>query len=163
MSEGIYIPENIDVLLFGEGGEIGTLFKEALVDNEVPLFAPPHGLINLHHAEYVKMLIEGLKPKTIINCTSYSGKDNELIDHTNSIVPFNLSQICHDLDLSWMHVVRDHPAESPLSKACEKAVVTIENSESKCYLCKIISPPKEFVSKCLSLIDNEEDHGTYEL
>tara|TARA_Y100000310_G_scaffold266966_1_gene278703 strand:- start:28 stop:519 length:492 start_codon:yes stop_codon:yes gene_type:complete len=163
MSEGIFIPENIDVLLFGEGGEIGTLFKETLISNEVPLFAPNRGLIDLHHAEYVKMLVEGLKPQTLINCASYSGEDKEIINHTNSVVPFNLSQICYDLDVAWMHVIRDHPAESPLAEACEKAVTTIQNSKSKCYLCKIISSPEEFVPKCLALIDNGDDYGTYEL
>jgi hypothetical protein len=162
-SEGIFIPENIDVLLFGGCGEIGTIFKKTLVESETPLFAPPHDLIDLHHSEYVKMLIEGLKPQMIINCASYSGEDEEIIRHTNSLAPLTLSEICLSLDLPWMHVVRNHPARSALGRTCEEAVVAIKDSESKCYICKMKSSPEAFVTKCLELKESGKDHGLYEL
>jgi hypothetical protein len=111
----------------------------------------------------VKALIEGLKPQMTINCASYSEEDEETIRLTNSTVPLDLSQACLDLGLSWMHVIRSHPAGSSLAKACEKAIVAIQNSKSKCYICKMESSPEEFVAKCLELKESGKDYGLYEL
>ena len=170
MNESVFVPENLDVILFGASGSIGSVFKEKLIEKKVPLFAPEQDLIDLHHAEYVKMLIGAVKPKLIINCASYSGEDSEMISHTNSVVPFNLSQICHDLDVPWMHVIRNHAAESEAHKACLEAEETIKNSDTKCYICKVALQPNDndpdvaarFVDESLKLKDDNAEYGVYE-
>tara|TARA_R100000808_G_C2152401_1_gene161812 strand:- start:680 stop:1171 length:492 start_codon:yes stop_codon:yes gene_type:complete len=162
MSEGLFIPENLDVFLFGGSGKVGSLFKERLVKDEVPLFAPSQELIDLHHAEYVKMLIESTSPKFIINCASYSGENEELISHTNTLIPFTLSQICFDLDIPWMHILRSHPSDSSLAKASEEALRIIRNSETRCYICKASSVSEQFIDECLNLKNTNAEYKFYE-
>ena len=101
-----------NVALFGGAGYVGTAFKKALTKRGIDYFAPPVELLNLHHRDSVSFVLQEIKPSFLINCAGFVGRPNvdaceEQKEEThagNVSIPFNLAQVCDELNIPWGHV-----------------------------------------------------------
>ena len=103
---------SVKVVLFGGGGYVGQTFMQELSRKGIQYFAPSSSMLNLLHMGSVKFVLESMRPSFVINCAGYTGKPNvdacELNKEDTKLgnvnIPFNLAQICDDLNIPWGHV-----------------------------------------------------------
>jgi len=103
---------NTDVILFGGAGYVGSSFKKVMTERDISFFAPPSDMLNLLNFESIKYVVGEIRPSIVINCAGYTGKPNvdtcevnkEVTKLGNVNVPFNLVQICDEVDVPLGHV-----------------------------------------------------------
>jgi len=132
----IAIPADLDVLLFGADKNLGSNFSDLLRSEKIPHFAPPPGLVDLSATQYLKMLLEGLTPKCVVNCIYSEDAGDPNAPNINSLIPFCLSQVCGELKIPWFHFAKSF--EDPiLKKTVEDGLKAIDNSDASCTIFKV--------------------------
>lgn len=100
------------VMLLGSKGYIGETFQKYFSKNNINFIPISREICDLLDKEKLFNLIKQLKPSLVINCAGYTGYPNvdgcELnkkeCNDKNYEIPKNISFICNDLNIKWIHV-----------------------------------------------------------
>ena len=88
----LYIPPEIEICLFGLEDKLGQFLKHELVMRKIPNFSPTEQLFNPRHADLMLHLIDGIRPRAILNC----------VDDPQIIV--NMCEACVKYDTRFIHL-----------------------------------------------------------
>ena len=95
-------------LIIGANGQLGSDIDSCLLKHNFVTLTPNHSELDIVDFEKIKQYLSNHKPDVVINTAAYHHVDlceenPELATKINTVAPTNLSIICKEMNIKFIH------------------------------------------------------------